>query len=75
MTKKGGKPKGSYPRGVSSRQAAITSRKASESRTRLKDRIVAIEAEIRILRILHESLLDDVRVLMQRAQNLILEGD
>ncbi len=54
-----------------SRKSADADRDAKHARKRVKDRLSALEAEIRVLRVLHESLLDEVRQLMQRADNPI----
>ncbi len=57
-----------------SRKAAQAAKQASHSRGLMKERISVLETEVRLLRVLHESLLDEIRELMQGPTNLISEN-
>lgn len=63
-----GKAKGSKSQSRRSREDA---RKASVSRGLMKDRIAANTAEIKLLRVLHEALVSEIREMMQGTDSLI----
>ncbi len=71
MTKaKGGKGRrGSYPRRAQSSMAQAT--KQSASLLRIKTRLRTVEDEQGLMRILHDALFEDMKLLMQELGKLI----
>ncbi len=65
------KGKGSKTRTRQSSASAKQMRDASRSRGLMKDRISVLETDLRILRTLHEALLDEIRDMMQGGESLI----
>lgn len=70
VTKKAATKGGSRPRGRSGDSHASCSAK----RRLLKARVAVLEADLRIQRVLHESLIDEIREMMQGGQTLIPEN-
>ncbi len=65
--KKGGGAKGSRPK----QRSGASHASCSEKRRRIKERLKIIETELRILGVLHDSFVQEVRDMMQGPERVI----